>query len=253
MDGVWDRSERGRPVASIVVGLEGHKRSGKDALASRLVERHGFTRVAFADPIRDVLLGVDPVVVPDPGARRYPAPDADLEIRFSRALREHLGIDADPAEAARALADLGPWTGPGVRVSSVVDAIGWDAGKETYPELRRLVQRLGTECVRAHWGDDIWVRIALGRVDAVDGPVVLTDVRFPAEAAAVRSRDGLLVRVDRPGLTATDRHPSETLIDSLPYDLRISNAGTLQELFSDADAVGDAVARELRERTRQGR
>lgn len=44
-----------------LIGITGRARAGKDTIASHLVERHGYTRMAFADPIRDMLavLGVD--------------------------------------------------------------------------------------------------------------------------------------------------------------------------------------------------
>ena len=49
-------------MPSVIVGLCGRKRSGKDTLAEELVERYGYTRVAFADPLREMLLALDPVV-----------------------------------------------------------------------------------------------------------------------------------------------------------------------------------------------
>lgn len=46
------------------LGLLGYAGSGKDTVAAHLV-RHGFARVAFADPVRDVLLGINPLVTRD--------------------------------------------------------------------------------------------------------------------------------------------------------------------------------------------
>lgn len=56
--------------------------------------------------------------------------------------------------------------------------------KRTEPEVRRLLQRLGTEGVRTHLGQDVWVDAMKTRLAATDAEVViLTDVRFPNEAA----------------------------------------------------------------------
>lgn len=44
------------------IGLSGWAKSGKDTVAQYLVENHGFTRVSFADPMRDALLELDPLV-----------------------------------------------------------------------------------------------------------------------------------------------------------------------------------------------
>jgi hypothetical protein len=46
----------------MIIGLSGYARSGKDTVANILVERYGYKRVAFADPIRDLLYDVDPFV-----------------------------------------------------------------------------------------------------------------------------------------------------------------------------------------------
>lgn len=51
-------------MASNLIGLVGRKRVGKDTVAARLVEKHGFTRYAFADNVRRALLALDPIVEP---------------------------------------------------------------------------------------------------------------------------------------------------------------------------------------------
>lgn len=45
------------------IALIGKARSGKDTVASQLVEHYGYTRVAFADPLKDAALATDPIVV----------------------------------------------------------------------------------------------------------------------------------------------------------------------------------------------
>jgi hypothetical protein len=44
----------------MIIGLSGVARSGKDTIANYLIEKHGFTRVSFADPIRDALIRLNP-------------------------------------------------------------------------------------------------------------------------------------------------------------------------------------------------
>jgi hypothetical protein len=46
----------------MIIGLTGYARSGKDTVAKILVDNYGFTRVAFADKIRELLHEVNPVV-----------------------------------------------------------------------------------------------------------------------------------------------------------------------------------------------
>lgn len=46
----------------MIIGLSGYARSGKDTVAEYLVEEHGFTRVAFADPMRNALYRLNPMI-----------------------------------------------------------------------------------------------------------------------------------------------------------------------------------------------
>lgn len=46
----------------IIVGLTGKAGSGKDTIADRLVARHGFTRMSFAGPLKEVLAKVNPII-----------------------------------------------------------------------------------------------------------------------------------------------------------------------------------------------
>jgi len=46
----------------VIVGLSGYAQSGKDTVAQVLVDNYGFTRIAFADKIREFLYEVNPMV-----------------------------------------------------------------------------------------------------------------------------------------------------------------------------------------------
>ena len=45
----------------MIIGLSGYAQSGKDTVAKILVEQHGFTRIAFADKIREFLYETNPM------------------------------------------------------------------------------------------------------------------------------------------------------------------------------------------------
>lgn len=47
------------------IGLSGYARSGKDTVAAHLIENHGYTRVAFADSIREALYRLNPKISMD--------------------------------------------------------------------------------------------------------------------------------------------------------------------------------------------
>ncbi|MDG4792713.1 hypothetical protein [Micromonospora sp. WMMD1082] len=53
-----------RPARPPLIGVMGKKRAGKDTIAARLVEAHGFRQYAFADALRECALIADPIVTP---------------------------------------------------------------------------------------------------------------------------------------------------------------------------------------------
>lgn len=62
---------------------------------------------------------------------------------------------------------------------------------------------------------------------------IVTDTRFPDEAEAIKSRDGLLLRVNRfPQRVVVNEHISETALDDYQdWDFVISNDGTQMDLI----------------------
>jgi len=108
------------------------------------------------------------------------------------------------------------------------------------PELQmsvgRLLQVLGTDAVRNNVHKDAWCH-ALFRRFAADEIAVISDVRFPEEAAAVTNRKGLIVEVKGPrrrGLGGRDpKHESEKGLGWAGREMGrvvLHNSGTLEEL-----------------------
>jgi hypothetical protein len=145
-----------------------------------------------------------------------------------------------------ALLALDPMCDVASTVSEDVGHVGWELAKGD-PEIRRLLQRMGTEAGRNIHGEDCWIRLAERKIAAIDGNVVITDCRFENEAAAVRSWGGLVVRIDRPGTTACNEHASERL--DFAADATITNDGTIADLHAKVRdfANGMGACRELSE------
>jgi hypothetical protein len=101
--------------------------------------------------------------------------------------------------------------------------IGWDM------TVRELLQRVGTEGIRNGVHPDAWVNALFADYYQHD-KWIITDVRFPNEAEAIRERGGKLIRVVRPGISAVNSHSSETALDDWDFDAVINNDGTLEDL-----------------------
>lgn len=99
---------------------------------------------------------------------------------------------------------------------------------------RHLMQTLGTEWGRRMVHSDVWTSAWRRAAAQVEGPIVVDDVRFPNEAAAVRAEGGILWRIVRPGQGPAD-HVSERLLHEIDCDRTIVNDVSLQDLIAKAD------------------
>ncbi len=59
---------------------------------------------------------------------------------------------------------------------------------------------------------------------------VITDVRFPNEAQAIKEKGGYVIRIDRPGVKPINDHPSETSLDTWKFDYKIDNVSDIVSL-----------------------
>lgn len=176
-----------------IIAFTGFAQSGKDSAAAFLIER-GYTRLAFADILRQSLYNLNPIV---------PMP-----------------LEGAPEHWAR--------------VQDLVDWKGWDVAKVECPEIRELLQRMGTEVGRELYGTNFWVDMAMSQMlrrhdgpDGVVGDYVITDCRFPNEEQAIHRAGGLLFRIERPGTGAVNPHASEAHVLTMPVDGIIVNDGDL--------------------------
>ena len=178
-----------------LIALSGYARSGKDEAAKVLVEEFGFTRIAFADKLRDFLYALNPVV----------------------------GRGSDFSDR------------PIIYLHDVIDEVGWEGYKQTEhgTEIRRLLQRLGTEAGRQTLWDTIWIDAALKDLEP-EGKYAITDCRFPNEAQAIRDRGGKIWRVIRDGVGPANNHPSETSLDDYKFDGWIINNFKTVEMYRES-------------------
>jgi hypothetical protein len=144
------------------------------------------------------------------------------------------------ADAVReALLELDPLVMPGHKLSELLYRCDFQEAKR-HAEVRRLLQRLGTEAGRNIHGNDCWVKIAERKMEATTASVVFTDVRFASEVEFIRQQRGRLIWIERPGVGPVNAHVSDAGLSALKAqaDACILNDGTLEELHAKLiDAV----------------
>lgn len=139
---------------------------------------------------------------------------------FADKMREAL-LAIDPIISHEALVPL--------RLSEILKVMTWDLAKVTYPEVRDLLQRLGTDAGRNILGEDVWVDAAMNDIESTDN-IVFSDCRFINEAQAIVDKGGEVWRVSRSGVGPVNDHISEVGLDGWAFDKYLKNLGTLDDL-----------------------
>ncbi|MFI2213024.1 hypothetical protein [Streptomyces sp. NPDC020141] len=134
--------------------------------------------------------------------------------------------------------------GGDLRLSHVMDAgHGWDGAKDRFPEVRRTLQELGS-AVRA-LDEDFWLRQALTKVQSANEagvPCVITDVRYPNEAAALRRAGFHLIYIHRPDVEHLT-HESEGALTARDADHVVINNESLGSFHREIWLIADRIQR----------
>ena len=118
-------------------------------------------------------------------------------------------------------------------------------GKPTTP--RWVLQYFGTEVMRGHMYDGIWVDSCIGRYKGQD--TVIADTRFPNEVKQIRRHGGKIILVKRGfdpdwfvnyvegNIEPQGIHSSEYAWAREEFDFVIDNDGTKEELYAKIDGL----------------
>lgn len=182
----------------MLIAMAGLAGSGKDTAAAVLIEEYGYTKIALADAVRDLAYAINPITT------------------------------VRPATHSRLVT-----TG---RLQDLIDSRGWDDCKRNIPEVRRLLQAVGTDGVRSLFGENFWINVLIARTPHLFAPqtkYVITDCRFKNEGDFVKSSGrGKLMWIERPGVVS-DGHASESTELKGMADYIISNDTDLEDLKED--------------------
>lgn len=158
-----------------IIALYGPAGSGKSTLADLLIEHHGYIRLSFAVPFKEMLRAL---------LRCQGVPPSVISQMLFGSLKE---------EPSPYLSNQTP---------------------------RRAMQTLGTE-----WRDlmdkNFWTNIWLRSQEHV-AKIVVDDMRFIHEGETVRNVNGIIIRIERPGV-GPGTHRSEQEYLQIDPDFRIIN------------------------------
>jgi hypothetical protein len=245
-----------------IIGITGFAQSGKDTAGLHLTGQRGFTRYAFADKIREIMNSLDYRLNGTTSvAMLLDSLDGDWDRALShrvygpelgRALavfKAKVAIDTfgdllrSNDEIREDLYTLDPFLDGDVTMAELLDSLAWDwddaKNHRLYGfEVRRLLQKLGTEVVRESYGANAWVDVVARQI-AEERPerAVLTDVRFDNEAEWLDAQGGLIVQIARPGVGPVNSHKSDAGISEHLVSVVVNNDSTLEALAARMDAL----------------
>lgn len=197
----------------MLIGLTGNKGVGKDTVGQYLVDNYGFTRMGFADKLKEAVANLFNI--------KFEQVDHFKSVKVQCTVYEDIETD-DEFKAG----GYYEWSG-----------YTW----------REFLQRFGTEMGRYTFGTNFWVDLWESQYTALSvmkpdefRRVVVTDVRFENEAARILSSSGFIAEVIRSG-HSPDGHASEAGLDEDLIDDLIINNGTVEELYQSVDRLMERI------------
>ena len=183
-----------------LVALVAKKRSGKDTLADYLCEHHGYTKYAFAGPLKKAC------------AEIFMFNNEQLD-----------GVDKETPDER--------WGGLSAR--KVFQIFGTEMFRQKlgdfFPELESIKENFWT------YRFEMWYS-NFKKTNPI-GKVVVSDVRFQNEAEIIRKLRGSIIKINRDTGMATDNHSSEQNIDLIKEDITIINDSSLESYYNKVEKI----------------
>lgn len=199
-----------------IIAFSGLARAGKDSGGSVLIKKYGFTRIAFADDLKNLCARVfymDPSQFED-------------EAKDTRITRVHL--DFHDIDNIRTIVES-EW---GYEIPYENREAMEELHGTEYDTPRDILRSIGM-MLRNHVDKDIWTNRVLNKIREHKGNIVITDCRFENEREMLHKIGAVLCLVKRGEQTMQEHEFS--LGEESEYDVIFTNNGTLYEYQSSVD------------------
>lgn len=202
-----------------IISISGLVGSGKDTVASYLIDNYHFTKLSFAGALKD---------------------SVSVIFNWDRTL-----LEGETLESRQWREQVDHWWAKRLNMPHLTP--------------RWVLQYWGTEVCRTGFHKDIWVSSLENKLNKIQGNVVITDTRFINEFDIIKMAGGVTTRVFRGAnpewynvaesytktkdskyldiLTAKAIHASEYSSVGLNYDHFLDNNSTLADLYNKIDLI----------------
>ena len=145
-------------MKKIILGICGFAGSGKSTVADILEKNHGFKKISFASPLKEMVASI---------------------FCWNRDLLE--GLTKESREWRE---KVDPWWSDRLQFANLTP--------------RMVLQIMGTEVMREHYHNDIWIAsMEKQLLENFHNRLVITDCRFPNELDAIKKQGGDIIYVSR--------------------------------------------------------
>lgn len=218
----------------MIIMLSAWAKSGKDTLAAYMIQNMGYTRIAFADVLKDMVseqYGVDRILFNDQATKESPI--MGYKVRsldaFSKITNEYLFREFRTITKQCPVAFA--YSSEGYMQSETGASLFWT------PRALAILEGSMKRSVNT----DYWVSRAIATTLAKpNDKFVITDLRYKSEVAAVQrmsrgqvTKTARIYRFD----TTVSTDSSERDLDNYAFDATVFNLGSLDEYLKHGQSV----------------
>jgi dephospho-CoA kinase len=182
-----------------IIAICGAKRSGKDLLAKHIINKYGYEKLSFAEPLKKIVKLIFNF--------------NDIQVGLDECTNNNEGIEKDIIDDR--------W---GITPRKALQFIGTEVLQNKIQELIPNIKK------------DYFANILLSKIK-INKRYVITDLRFLHEYEKIKHLDILLIRIIRPSNINKDLHCSELEYMNLPCDFELINDGSIQDYINKFEEI----------------